>query len=67
MSVVCCFCGNNILRTDMDPLNLDIHSQGKSDDYREGSQSFHCHAICFEKRLYDKEIPFIWFSEDPGE
>lgn len=62
MKLVCCFCGENISRTEMDPLTVDLRSDGTDDEYREGVQSFHCHAECFEKRLFDKEMPFIWFG-----
>lgn len=63
MKLICCFCGDRISKTEKDPLVLDIRSDGIDEEYREGVQSFLCHAVCFEKRLYDKDVPFIWFSE----
>lgn len=64
MDMLCCFCGNKIQKTEKDPLVIDLRSEGADEEYREGSQFFHCHAVCFEKRLYDKDVPFIWFSEE---
>lgn len=63
MKVICCFCGDEISKTEMDPLIIEIRSDGSDEEYREGVQSFHCHAACFEKQLYGKNVPFMWFSE----
>lgn len=63
MNLTCCFCGNKISTTEMDPLVIEIRSEGTGKDYREGAQSFYCHAKCFEQRLYDKDVPFMWFTE----
>lgn len=64
MKVTCCFCGVEISRTEMNPLIIDVSSDGSNAEYRDGVQSFYCHAACFENRLYSKDVPFMWFSED---
>lgn len=64
MKAICCFCGDEILRSEKDPLVLNLQSDGTDEEYREGEQSFHCHALCFEKRLYDRDVPFMWFAEE---
>ena len=62
VKLICCFCGNRILKTEVDPLVIDIRSDGTDEEYREGIQTFCCHAACFEKNLYDKDVPFMWFN-----
>jgi hypothetical protein len=36
MKLVCCFCGREISKTKMDPLAIDIRSDGTDEKYREG-------------------------------
>ncbi len=63
MKVTCCFCGDGVIKTKKDPLIINVQSDGADEEYREGTQSFYCHALCLEKRLYEN-IPFMWFAEE---
>lgn len=63
MKVICCLCGNEVSRTEVDPLVMDIRSEGTDKDFQEGVQTYCCHARCLEEKLYDKDVPFMWFSD----
>lgn len=65
MKLTCCFCGDQIVRTAVDPLIIDMRSEGADEESREDTQSFYCHAACFESRLYSQMVPFRWFSDSP--
>lgn len=62
VKLICCFCVKQIQTTDKDPLIIQMRSEGRDKEYREGVMTFNCHARCFEERI-DENIPFIWFSE----
>ena len=44
----CCFCGLDILTTDVDPCRVTVETQAKK------WQNWFCHSSCFKQRLSDR-------------
>lgn len=54
LSFECCFCGEGIKSTNIDPCDLSILTNiDKSKDIQE-EQVFYCHIVCFQNNLHEE-------------
>lgn len=68
--VMCCFCNENIIISDIDPCDINIMANwDKPGHANKRDQMFWCHYECFRSKMHKNVAPYLmleFLSSDDG-